>query len=107
MDSSLPLVAKCIHLFTFGFLGLATCSAHRRCSGKPRRMNEMEGSTLNGLSRDACHDAVVITVQKTGLKNHWARAERARCLGLWGLCLLIISALDQRKFLVSIFVPLP
>lgn len=69
MGSSLPLVAKCIHLFNFGFLGLAACSARGRCSGKSRRMNEMEGSTLNGLSGDACHDAVVITVQKTSLKT--------------------------------------
>lgn len=69
MGSSLPLVAKCIHLFTFGFLGLATCSAHSRCSGKPQWMNEMEGSTLNGLSGDACRDAIVITVQKTSLKT--------------------------------------
>lgn len=81
MGSSLPLVASSIHLLTFGSLALAQCLAHSRCSEKPQKMNERDGLTLNGLSGDAFHDAIVITVQKTGLKTMFSRGWKSLMFG--------------------------
>lgn len=70
-------------------------------------MNERDGLTLNGLSGNVFHDAIVITVQKTGLKTMFSRGWKSLMFGPVGLCLLIASTLAQLKYLVFIFVHLP
>lgn len=82
VGSSLPLVASSIHLLTFGSPALAQCLAYSRCSEKPQTMNERDRLTLNVLSGDTFHDAIIITVQKTGLKTTFSRGWKSLMFGL-------------------------